>query len=163
MKYDPIKKSLGIVFNATPVLRIVFYRLLDLLLLRAWHIRKELKIWAAKNQQPLQILDAGSGFGQYSYYMSKLNPAYKITGTDIKEEQIFDCSLFFSKINKAEQVSFEYADLTQFVQNETYNLILSVDVMEHIETKAARMFTTTTSIRLLTNMFAMAIIWMILR
>ncbi|HAN79668.1 MAG TPA: methyltransferase type 11 [Bacteroidales bacterium] len=133
MKYDPIKKSLGIVFNATPVLRIVFYRLLDLLLLRAWHIRKELKIWAAKNQQPLQILDAGSGFGQYSYYMSKLNPAYKITGTDIKEEQIFDCSLFFSKINKAEQVSFEYADLTQFVQNETYNLILSVDVMEHIE------------------------------
>ena len=43
MQYDPIKRSLGKVFNQTPVLRKLFYQLLDLLLLRAWHIRKELR------------------------------------------------------------------------------------------------------------------------
>ena len=43
MQYDPIKHSLGKVFNSTPFLRKVFYRLLDLLLLRSWHIRRELK------------------------------------------------------------------------------------------------------------------------
>ena len=41
MQYDPIKRSLGRVFNTTPGLRILFYRLLDLLLLRSWHIRRE--------------------------------------------------------------------------------------------------------------------------
>jgi len=41
MQYDPIKRSLGNVFNKSPFLRKTFYRLLDLLLLRAWHIHKE--------------------------------------------------------------------------------------------------------------------------
>ena len=40
MQYDPIKRSLGTVFNNNPLLRKLFYRLLDLLLLRAWHIKK---------------------------------------------------------------------------------------------------------------------------
>ena len=43
MQYDPIKRRLGHLFNRTPTLRILFYRLLDLLLLRSWHIRRELK------------------------------------------------------------------------------------------------------------------------
>ena len=43
MQYDPIKRSLGKVFNKNPFLRKLFYQLLDLLLLRAWHIRKELR------------------------------------------------------------------------------------------------------------------------
>ena len=45
MKYDPIKRKLGVVFNRTPALRKLFYRLLDILLLRSWHIRKALKEW----------------------------------------------------------------------------------------------------------------------
>ncbi len=83
MQYDPIKKSLGKVFNKTPLLRILFYKLLDLLLLRAWHVKREIRIWArntrleenlrgiaGQNQEPplrgamRNILDAGSGFGQ---------------------------------------------------------------------------------------------------
>ena len=31
MQYDPVKRRLGAVFNSTPLLRKVFYRLLDLL------------------------------------------------------------------------------------------------------------------------------------
>lgn len=131
MQYDPIKRSLGKVFNQSPALRKLFYRLLDCLLLRAWHVRKELK------HLPLaadcSILDAGSGFGQYTYRMSRLFPKSQILAVDVKEEQIADCNRFFKGIGKADQVRFEEADLTRFVQADRFNLILSVDVMEHIE------------------------------
>jgi len=56
MQYDPIKRSLGNVFNKTPFLRKMFYRLLDLLLLRAWHVHKELKQWQRGAKADAQIL-----------------------------------------------------------------------------------------------------------
>ncbi|MGM0377590.1 MAG: class I SAM-dependent methyltransferase [Bacteroidota bacterium] len=133
MQYDPIKRSLGQLFNATPGLRILFYRLLNLLLLRSWYIRREIKKWADDRHKGGDILDAGSGFGQYSWTLSKLGVQYRIKGVDVKEEQIEDCNHFFKKTGKGGQVSFSKADLTQLVEPSAYDLILSVDVMEHIE------------------------------
>jgi len=133
VKYDPVKRSLGKVFNKTPYTRILFYKLLDLLLLRTWHIKKELRELKNKIGPEARVLDAGSGFGQYSYYLSDLSKTWKVTGVDVKKEQVEDCNLFFSKINKADQVKFQYADLTEFNLEDEFNLILSVDVMEHIE------------------------------
>lgn len=133
MQYDPIKRSLGRVFNATPGFRLLFYRLLNLLLLRSWYIRRELKRWASPQGEVADILDAGSGFGQYSWSLSKLGDDYRIFGVDVKEEQVEDCNRFFSKLGKGERVTFRMADLTSFSEPETYDLILSVDVMEHIE------------------------------
>ncbi len=132
MQYDPIKRSLGKVFNRTPGLRKLFYRLLDLLLLRTWHIKKEIRRWAKTAPVKANILDAGSGFGQYTYYLARKSSAWNILGVEIKTEQIEDCSTFFERIRK-KNVSFRYADLTQFVHPDAYDLILSVDVMEHIE------------------------------
>lgn len=132
MHYDPIKRSLGKVFNTTPALRKLFYKLLDLLLLRAWHIRKELRQWQKSNGEEATILDAGAGFGQYVYFVSCISKKYKITGVDVKDEQIQDCNNFFAKIGKKDQVHFEYGDLTKFKNENSYNLIISVDVMEHI-------------------------------
>jgi 2-polyprenyl-3-methyl-5-hydroxy-6-metoxy-1,4-benzoquinol methylase len=133
MKYDPIKKSLGKVFNKTPILRIFFYKLLDLLFLRAWYLKKELKKWAKKHPDKAYILDAGAGFGQYDYYTSRLNKNYKILGVDLKTEQIDDCNNFFKKINESHRISFQFADLTKFVEKEKFDLILCSEVMEHIE------------------------------
>jgi SAM-dependent methyltransferase len=131
MQYDPIKRSLGSVFNSTPFLRKIFYRLLDLLLLRSWHVRRELRKWAEAAVKNASILDAGSGFGQYDFYMSSKNPDWKIRGVDVKDEQIADCNAFFSRIGR-KNVTFAIADLTAFTNASEYNLILSVDVMEHI-------------------------------
>jgi len=133
MQYDPIKRPLGKLFNTTPGLRILFYRLLNLLLLRSWYIRREIKKWDSFRNEGGKILDAGSGFGQYSWTLSKLGARYQIKGVDVKEEQIEDCNHFFTKAGKSGQVSFSKADLTQLVEPSRYNLILSVDVMEHIE------------------------------
>ena len=134
MEYDPIKSQLGIVFNRTPFLRKFFYALLDLLLLRAWHVYKDLR--SLKNltfSGKIRILDAGSGFGQYSYRMSRIFKDAFIKGVDVKHEQIVDCKQFFTSIRLNDRVNFEYADLTTFTEPGTYNMILSVDVMEHIE------------------------------
>jgi 2-polyprenyl-3-methyl-5-hydroxy-6-metoxy-1,4-benzoquinol methylase len=132
MQYDPIKRSLGNVFNKSPFLRRMFYRMLDVLLLRTWHVRKELRKWNNQNSSDAQILDAGSGFGQYVYFLSGLNRKWNVLGVDVKQEQIDDCNAFFKRIGRGQRVKFEYADLTDFDMPNRFNMILSVDVMEHI-------------------------------
>jgi len=132
MKYDPIKKGLGTVFNRTPFLRKLFYRLLDLLLLRAWHIKRELRRAHKQLGEEGDVLDAGSGFGQYTYFMSRLCRKWRIKGVDVKEDQIQDCNEFFTRIGEHGRIYFELADLTKFREEGKYHLVLCVDVMEHI-------------------------------
>jgi len=133
MQYDPIKKSLGKIFNKNSFLRISFYKLLDLLLLRTWHIKKEIKSLKKTLSGDSYFLDAGSGYGQYSHFLGRKFRNAKIYAVDVKEEQIEDCNLFFSKTSLADRVEFAVADLTKYSDKEKYKLILSVDVMEHIE------------------------------
>ena len=132
MQYDPIKRILGNVFNKTPFLRRLFYRLLDLLLLRSWHIHKELRLWIKENKNATDILDAGAGFGQYTYWLHSTNPSWKILSVDVKDEQVADCNTFFQKIG-ATNVRFEVQDLTKYVKQNAFDLVVCVDVMEHIE------------------------------
>lgn len=131
MQYDPIKRSLGTFFNTSPQLRKLFYRLLDLLLLRTWHVKKAFKSWA-NTKQEANILDAGMGFGQYAYFMAKRQAKFWVKGVDVKEEQVDDCTDFFKQINQ-NNATFAIADLTKFSEIDTYDFVLSVDVMEHIE------------------------------
>ena len=137
MQYDPIKRSLGNVFNKTPFLRKIFYRMLDLLLLRAWHVHKELRsltpeLLRREREGGVQVLDAGAGFGQYSYWINRKHPGWNILALDVKDEQVADCNRFFSAIG-AKKVRFEVGDLTTYVKSDTYDLVVCVDVMEHIE------------------------------
>ena len=132
MQYDPIKRSLGNVFNRSTALRKLFYRLLDLLLLRAWHIHKELRKWeTGARSKNISILDAGAGYGQYSYWLQKRLKQCTILAIDVKEEQVADCNKFFQRIG-ATNVKFEVGDLTKFINPDAYDLVVCVDVMEHI-------------------------------
>jgi SAM-dependent methyltransferase len=106
--------------------------LLDLLLLRAWHIKRELRRARREIGREGEVLDAGSGFGQYTYFMSRLSRDWQIKGVDVKAEQIDDCNTFFSRIGEAGRIRFELADLTTFREEGRYHLVLCVDVMEHI-------------------------------
>ncbi len=134
MQYDPIKKTLGNVISRRPVLRKIFYRLLDILLLRAWHIHQAIRMFSQSitNGKTIHVLDAGSGFGQYSWYMARKHPQWDITAIDIKEEEVMACNHFFGQTDK-KNVRFVVGDLRKLPGNECYDLILSVDVMEHIE------------------------------
>jgi 2-polyprenyl-3-methyl-5-hydroxy-6-metoxy-1,4-benzoquinol methylase len=133
MEYDPIKRSLGNVFNRTPFLRKTFYNLLDLLLLRSWHVHQEIRRWAkGKESESLEILDAGAGFGQYTYYLSGFSPKWNITAIDVKEEQVADCNRFFGQIGRSDRVQFQVGDLVTYREENRYAFVLCVDVMEHV-------------------------------
>lgn len=131
MQYDPVKRQLGSVFNRSPFLRKMFYGLLDLLLLRAWHVHKELRRWIRSAPKEAMIYDAGAGYGQYSYWLSGFNKAWRITAIDVKEEQVADCNGFFHAIGRP-HVQFQVGDVTKFTQPGAFDLVVCVDVMEHI-------------------------------
>jgi len=78
MQYEPIKKSLGRVFARSLFLRKTLYFLLDLLLLRTWHVKRALRNLAGNMPENASVLDAGSGFGQYTWRMSRMKPEWKI-------------------------------------------------------------------------------------
>ncbi len=133
MQYEPIKRSLGKFFSGSLLMRKALYFLLDLLLLRTWHVKRALRKIAGQLPGEASVLDAGSGFGQYSWRMSKMNRLWNITAIDINKEQIDDCNNFFGKNGLSDRVTFQTGDLTKLADQYSYNLILSVDVMEHIE------------------------------
>jgi len=114
-------------------MRKTLYFLLDLLLLRTWHVKKALRKIARQFPGDASVLDAGSGFGQYTWRMSKMNTRWNIKAIDINSEQIEDCNRFFVKTGLSGRVTFQTCDLTTLADLNSYNLILSVDVMEHIE------------------------------
>jgi SAM-dependent methyltransferase len=132
MRYEPLKRSLGRFFSGPLFMRKFFYFILDLLLLRTWHVNKALRKIRKELPDQANILDAGSGFGQYEWRMCRMNNHWKIKAVDIDKEHVEDCTLFFGKAGMSERVSFSVADLTTFSDPESYDLILSVDVMEHI-------------------------------
>jgi SAM-dependent methyltransferase len=133
MQYDSVKRTLSNVFNKNNFLRKFFYILLDLLLLRTWHIKKKLRHIKKIIPKDALILDAGAGFGQYTYFLSRLSKCWKIKAIDIKNEQIEDCNRFFSQIGMSERVKFELSDLNDFNELDKYDLAIIIDVLEHIE------------------------------
>jgi SAM-dependent methyltransferase len=132
MKYEPIKRSVGEFFTGPLFMRKILYLLLDMLLLRSWHVRKALKRIVPLMPPDAMVLDAGSGFGQYTWRMARMGRKWNIKAVDINEDHITDCKRFFEKTGLLGRVHFETADLTELIAPEKFDLILSVDVMEHI-------------------------------
>lgn len=132
MQYDPIKHSLGKVFNRAPWLRKLFYFLLNILLLRSWYVRREIRRFTRQSNGKKNVLDAGSGFGQYSWFMARIAPEWTITGIDVKPEQISDCRNFFNRCGLGNRVNFREADLVHLPDQDAYDLVITIDVMEHI-------------------------------
>jgi len=107
--------------------------MLDLLFLRTWHVKHDLKKNDIRlSKKDAKILDAGMGFGQYSWYLANRYKKAAIKGVDVKDEQVEDCNKFFTSCGR-NNANFEVADLTKFSEKNSYDFILSVDVMEHIE------------------------------
>lgn len=100
--------------------------------LRSWYVSRELRqLRKVLDGKKINIYDAGSGYGQYSYFMSKKLQPCEIYSVDVKEDWINDCKEFF-KSQKIENVSFAIEDLTKIIHTNKFDLIVCVDVMEHI-------------------------------
>ena len=135
MEYDPVKDYLGRLFRTSPFLHRIFFALLDLFFLRAWHVKKEVRsIIARLNAKgAVKVLDAGTGFGQYAYFIARTYPSSDILAVDIKEDYLQNARRFFEQVGLDKNTRFQYEDLTNLSVSGPFDLILSVDVMEHIE------------------------------
>jgi len=131
VKYDPIKNSIGAVARRSVTLRIAFYKLLGLMFLREWHVKRWLRMLLAERRERFDVYDAGSGFGQYSYYIARHFPLASIYAVDVKDDQIADCRQFFERVG-LKNCRFGVEDLTAIRHENRFDFILSVDVMEHI-------------------------------
>jgi SAM-dependent methyltransferase len=130
--YDPIKNIFADIIRKIPFLRVVFYKTLDIMFLRSWYVRRELeKLRKEFGDKEIDIYDAGTGYGQYSYFMANKLKPNNIYAVDVKDEWIKDCVSFFSG-RKLSQVKFGIEDLTEINHENKFDLIVSVDVMEHI-------------------------------
>jgi 2-polyprenyl-3-methyl-5-hydroxy-6-metoxy-1,4-benzoquinol methylase len=131
LEYDPFKARIGKWIRKSPILRRLFYYVLGCVFLREKYVKRELRRIASSGKIIDDIWDAGSGYGQYSWFCAKLFPHANILGTDVKDEQVSDCSLFCKKM-KLDRCRFEVGDLEKASYDSQFDLILSVDVMEHI-------------------------------
>ncbi|HET6567317.1 MAG TPA: class I SAM-dependent methyltransferase, partial [Rhodothermales bacterium] len=135
MQYDPIKDRLGDFFSRKPVLQRTFYALLDLFFLRAWYVKREVRrlLAAYPPGRTIDVLDAGTGFGQYAHFIAEAFPNAHVLAVDVKQDYLDNARRFFDRMPYANRVQTAREDLTQLKAEGPFDFALSVDVMEHIE------------------------------
>ncbi len=134
MKYEVVKSRIDKIISGRNLARKIFYAGLNLLLLRTWYVRDEIKNFfkSRGKTDEIKVLDAGCGFGQYSYFIAKNFKNAQVIGVDINEGRIKDCARFVEE-EKVENLKFEFSDLTKLNYPAQFDLVLAIDVMEHIE------------------------------
>lgn len=113
-----------------------FHYLLETVFLRAWYVRREIwRLTTALGKTP-RVLDAGMGFGQYSDLMKRILNQPEIVGLEIDRQHFYGNEQYFRAAEPP--VKFTVGDVQRlpFAASE-FDLILSVDVMEHIEDDVA--------------------------
>ena len=79
-----------------------------------------------------KILDSGCGKGVFTYWLAKNFPGAKVLGIDIEDDRVTKGNLIAKKI-KLQNCTFEQTDLLELPYKNEFDLILSVDNLEHIE------------------------------
>jgi SAM-dependent methyltransferase len=132
MDYDPVKNKIQAALGGNVAARKLFFAAMDTLFLRARYVARELSELSADGFRPDEILDAGSGFGQYGFRMANTFPGAKITGLDVKKDLVESGNKFAAKAGLG-NVAFAVGDLLDLGYQSRFDLALSVDVIEHIE------------------------------
>lgn len=78
------------------------------------------------------ILDAGSGIGFYAFWLAKKISKSKIVGGDIDKQKLSICKRM-KKEFRINNVSFIYFDILKKQSKSKYDLILTIDVLEHVK------------------------------
>lgn len=133
--YDPVKDKFSAIIRNSRLLRRLFYFLLDLFFLRSWHIRRLIKKYGSKLDQSgeWKLLDAGSGFGQYDRFILSEFKNVEVLSVDVKVDYLADCRNYFRKEIKKNRIEFSEGDLLNFETGQKYEMVICIDVLEHIE------------------------------
>ncbi len=78
------------------------------------------------------IMDAGCGPGVFTFDIAKRFPNAIVTGVDIDEQALSDNRNIASKLG-LKNCAFEYQDLTKMTEENRFDLVVTVDNLEHLE------------------------------
>jgi len=99
--------------------------------IRAGHVLRSMR----KTDLPEDacVLDAGCGRGLVLFWLAVRNPYYRLHGIEIDAATVIRNKAVARKMRLAHSLTFEQGDLSSTdTAAATYDLILSVDVLEHI-------------------------------
>lgn len=135
IQYDPLKDKFARIVKKSRFLRRLFYFLLDLFFLRSWHIRHLIKNRGEKFDRAgtWTLLDAGSGFGQYDRFLLSQFDQVQIHSVDVKEDYLKDNRYYFEDEILNGRIQFYKANLLDFESETQFDMIICIDVLEHIE------------------------------
>jgi SAM-dependent methyltransferase len=133
--YDPVKDRFAQIMRRFRFLRTLFYKILDLFFLRSWYIRKILRKYGSDMdaQGEWELLDAGSGFGQYDRFILQEFDNVNVQAVDVKKDYLEDSRRYFRRDIEAGRITFNQEDLLQIDYEELFDFVICVDVLEHIE------------------------------
>jgi SAM-dependent methyltransferase len=92
------------------------------------------------------VLDAGSGNGDYAFRLARRYTHTTFHGVDVDKEQVAACQARLG-VTPLPNLTFAQADLTAPLGTEVYDLIYSVDVLEHISEDRAALASLATALR----------------
>ena len=97
--------------------------------LHSRYFRRALAQW--EDLHPRAILDAGCGRGDYSFYLARRFPDAQVYGVDIDEARVERNRRMGAELG-LDNVSFQVADLVTVRFPTAFDLIISIDVLDHI-------------------------------
>ncbi len=124
-----VPESRGIQTN--PLFRRVMFLLRFITQLRSWYIVRELRT-LLNDSGAGSMLDAGCGYGEYSYYVASRHPELSLTSLEVDPKLAADFKTFAGRagLSHVRVVSRDVLDLDE---NGAYDVILCGSVLEHIE------------------------------
>lgn len=133
--YDPVKDRFAGIIRSFSFLRTLFYKILDLFFLRSWYIRKILRDYGTEfdRRGTWDLLDAGSGFGQYDRFILRQFKQVKVKAVDVKEKYLKDSRNYFQKEIEQGRIHFQEEDLLQIEYEDEFDFAICIDVLEHIQ------------------------------
>jgi len=97
--------------------------------LHSFYMRRELARFPGFD--PARVLDAGCDAGDFSFYLARQYPRAEVLGVDINEERLQQNREMAVRLGIA-NVRFESADLAAADFPARFDLVVSIDVLEHI-------------------------------
>jgi len=131
MQYDPVKNIIMGFIRRFPFLRKPFFLFLDFLFLRQWYVKKHIKALYPYDYN-LNFYDAGAGFCQYSDFVLSNWKKSRVLALDLKRDYLMEYA-FYADIKYDARFHWIEADLIEHIPNERFNLIVAIDILEHIE------------------------------
>jgi SAM-dependent methyltransferase len=133
--YDPVKDRFAALIRHSRLLRTLFYKLLDVFFLRSWYVRKILRNYASDldQQGSWQLLDAGSGFGQYDRFILQTFSNVQVQAIDVKKDYLQDARKYFAEELSAGRITIEQVNILEMDYASDFDVAICIDVLEHID------------------------------